>query len=113
MSSSGDHFCQVTDAFFSGIGDFLTKQVDDLLVQGNFHANLEKNLHTTLREAHAKGCTFSISKFQAGTKVVTSGFLIETDETGKTKPKLGAYPARVEKLTNMKNPLTRQKSDHC
>ena len=33
--------------------------------------------------------------------------MIETDETGKTKPKLGPDPARVEKLTNMKRPTTK------
>jgi len=60
--------------------------VDDLLVQGNSIKDLEANLHTTLKEAQAKGCIFSISKFQAGTRVVTSGFLIETDDTGKTPP---------------------------
>ena len=97
----------MTDTFFSGIGDFLTKQVDDLLIQGSSLENLSKNIHTTLKEAQNKGCTFSISKFQAGTKVVTSRFLIETDEIGKTKPKLGPYPARVEKLTNMKRPTTK------
>ena len=51
LSSSGDHFCQVTDTFFSGIGDFLTKQVDDLLVQGTSEKDLSQNLHTTLKEA--------------------------------------------------------------
>jgi len=89
LSSSGDHFCQVTDAFFSGIGDFLTKQVDDLLVQGSSEEDLSQNLHTTLQEAKEKCCIFSISKFQAGTDVVTSGFQIKTDPTGNTKPKLG------------------------
>merc|ERR1711905_30894 len=64
LSSSGDHFCQVTDTFFSGIGDFLTKQVDDLLIQGSSLENLSKNLQTTLKEAQDKCCTFSISKFQ-------------------------------------------------
>ena len=82
----------------------MTKQVDDLLVQGSSESDLGQNLHTTLREAKEKGCTFSISKFQAGTEVVTSGFLIKTDPTGKTKPKLGPDPARVEKLAKMQRP---------
>ena len=86
---------------FSGIGDFLTKQVDDLLVQGSSEEDLSRNLHTTLKEAREKCCTFSISKFQAGTRVVTSGFQIITDPTGKAKPKLGPDPVRVEKLTQM------------
>merc|ERR1712237_301039 len=104
LSSSGDHFCQVTDSFFSGIGDFLTKQVDDLLVQGSSESDLSQNLHTTLKEAREKGCTFSINKFQAGTEVVTSGFLIKTDPTGKTKPTLGPDPDRIEKLAKMQRP---------
>ena len=90
--------------FVSGIGDFLTKQVDDLLVQGTSEKNLSQNLHTTLKEAKEKGCIFSISKFQASTQVVTSGFQIKTDPTGKTKPKLGPDPERVEKLTRMERP---------
>merc|ERR1712030_250983 len=104
LSSSGDHFCQVTDEFFSGLGDFLTKQVDDLLLQGTSEENLKQNLHTTLKDARKTGCIFSISKFQIGTQVVTSGFQITTDPTGKTTPKLGPDPARVEKLTNMQKP---------
>ncbi len=38
--------------------------------------------------------------------MVTSGFQIKTDPTGKTKPKLGPDPARVENLTQMERPKT-------
>ena len=32
LSSSGDHFNATTDQFFSGLGDWLIKQVDDMYI---------------------------------------------------------------------------------
>ena len=55
-------------------------------------------------EAHKQGCTFFITKFQAGTTLITSGFQVICDPEGKEIPKIGPDPASVEKLRCMEKP---------
>merc|ERR1712105_477722 len=51
LSSSGDNFCSATDQFFSGLGSYLCKQVDDLLVLGTSWEDAKMKVRTVLEEA--------------------------------------------------------------
>ena len=107
LASTGDKFNHDTDQFFSGLGDFLLKQVDDLVVQGNSKDDLLQKLEITAREAEDNNCTWSISKFSLGRPVnIISGFQVTLDPTGKNPPQIGPDPSRIEKLTAMKPPTT-------
>merc|ERR1712240_104711 len=105
LSSSGDHFNCTTDRFFSGLGDWLIKQVDDMYVCASSLAELRKRLEITARESLKHGVTWSISKFFAGRETnIVSGHQVILDPSGKEAPKIGPDPARVEKLANMQPP---------
>lgn len=68
---------------------------------------MEEHLHTTLGEARANGCVFSIKKFHIGKKVVTSGFLI--DITDSTKGiQISPDPSRVQALRDLPRPQTKK-----
>ena len=110
LSSSGNHFNATTDQFFSGLGDWLLKQVDDMYVLATSLENLGERLEVVAGEAKKHGCTFSISKFFAGrVSNIMSGHLVILDPSGKNPPQIGPDPARIEKLTNMQpsKPLKR------
>ena len=51
LSSSGDHFNCTTDQFFSGLGNWLIKQVDDMYVTALSIAELRERLEITARES--------------------------------------------------------------
>ena len=105
LSSSGDHFNCTTDQFFSGLGDWLIKQVDDMYMCAPSLAELRKRLEITARESLKRGVTWSISKFFAGRETnIVSGHQVILDPSGKTAPKIGPDPARVKKLANMQPP---------
>ena len=94
LSSSGDSFNANTDRFFSGLGDWLLKQVDDLLVQATSVSDLLSKMEIMASEGRQFGCTYSISKFTLGRDVnVVSGFQLTLDPTGKESPKLGPNPS--------------------
>merc|ERR1712163_32803 len=61
LTSSGDHFNATTDQFFSGLGEWLLKQVDDMYVLATSLENLTERLEVVAREAGKNGCTFFIS----------------------------------------------------
>ena len=89
LSSSGDHFNATTDQFFSGLGDWLLKQVDDMYVLATSLENLGERLEVVAREAEKNGCTFSISKFFAGrVSNIVSGHLVILDPSGEKLPRL-------------------------
>ena len=75
LSSSGDAFNASTDRFYSGLGSYLLKQVDDMYVQAVSMADLDAKLKVAAKEAMEFGCTWSISKFFAGRPVnIVNGF---------------------------------------
>ena len=51
LSSSGDHFNCTTNQFFSGLGDWLIKQVDDMYIIAPSLSKLRSRLVITGREA--------------------------------------------------------------
>ena len=105
LSSSGDHFNCTTDQFFSGLGNWLIKQVDDMYVTVSSIAELRERLEITARESIKCGVTWSISKFFAGRETnIVSGHQVILDPSGKQPPLVGPDPARVEKLANMQPP---------
>ena len=105
LSSSGDHFNATTDQFFSGLGDWLLKQVDDMYILATSLENLSERLEIAANEAKKHGCTWLISKFYAvRVENIVSGHLVILDPSGKTPPQIGPDPARIEKLTNMQYP---------
>ena len=105
LSSSGDHFNCTTDQFFSGLGNWLIKQVDDMYVCASSLAELRKKLEIIAKKSLKHGVTWSISKFFAGRETnIVSGHQVILDPSGKTAPKIGPDPARVEKLANMQPP---------
>ena len=57
LSSSGDHFNCTTDQFFSGLGDWLIKQVDNMYVTGLSIKELRERLEITARESLKRGVT--------------------------------------------------------
>ena len=66
-------------------------------------AELRERLEITAREALKCGVTWSISKFFAGRETnIVSGHQVILDPSGKQQPLVGRDPARVEKLTNIK-----------
>ena len=105
LSSSGDHFNCTTDQFFLGLGDWLIKQVNDMYVCASNLAELRKRLEIIAKELLKHGVTWSISKFFAGRETnIVSGHQVVLDPSGKTAPKIGLDPARIEKLANMQPP---------
>ena len=57
VSSSGDHFNCTTDQFFSGLGDWLIKQVNDMYVTTLSIKELRERLEITARESLKCGVT--------------------------------------------------------
>ena len=105
LSSSGDGFNANTDHFFSGLGNWLLKQVDDMLVQATSISDLEAKMEVMAVEGEQNGCTYSISKFFMGRPVnMVSGFQLTLDPTGKESPKIGPDPSRIENLQMMQPP---------
>ena len=51
LNSSGDGFNSNTDRFFSGLGDWLLKQVDDLYIQGTSLSDLSAKMEVVAKEA--------------------------------------------------------------
>ena len=87
LSSSGDHFNCTTDQFFSGLGDWLIKQVNDMYIITLSLSELRSRLEVTAREAINRGVTQSISNFFAGRDVnVVSGHLVTLDPSGGNPP---------------------------
>ena len=105
LSSSGDYFNATTDQFFSGLGDWLLKQVDDMYILATSLGNLGERLEIAAKEAKKHGSMWSISKFYADrVSNIISGHLVILDLSGKNPPKIGPDPARIEKLTKMQPP---------
>ena len=87
LSSSGDHFNSITDQFFSRLGDWLIKQVDDMYIIASSFNELESRLEITAGEAQRHGCTWSISKFNTGRNVnIVSGHQVTLDLSEWTPP---------------------------
>ena len=99
LSSSGDHFNSTTDQFFSELGESLIKQVDDIYILASILDELESRLEITAREAKKHSCTFT----GRDTNIV-SGYQVTLDPSGKTPPKIGPDPSRIEKLVQMQPP---------
>ena len=96
LSSSGDHFNCTTDQFYSGLGDWLIKQVDDMYIIAKNLRELRERLEITARESIKRGLTWSISKFFVGREVnIVSGHQVTLDPSGGTPPQIGADPAHV------------------
>ena len=57
LSSSGDHFNSTTDQFFSRIGEWLLKQVDNMYILATSLGELEERLEIATGEAKKQGCT--------------------------------------------------------
>ena len=76
FSSSGDHFNSTTDQFFSGIGEWLVKQVDNMYILASSLGELESRLEIVAGEAKKQGCTWSITKFftDRETNIVSAKF---------------------------------------
>ena len=66
LSSSGDSFNSNTDRFYSDLGDYLLKQVDDMYIQAILLSDLEAKLRVAAREALDHNCTWCIGNFFAG-----------------------------------------------
>ena len=87
LSSSGNHFNCTTDQFFSGLGDWLIKQVDDMYVTASSIKELRERLEITARESLKQGVTWSISKFFVGREVnIVSGYQVTLDPSGRQPP---------------------------
>ena len=98
LSSSGDHFNCTTDRFFSGLGDWLIKQVDDMYICASSLTELRKRLEIIAKESLKHGVTWSISKFFAGRETnIVSGHQVILDPSGKTAPKIGLDPGFCRK----------------
>ena len=107
LSSSGDHFNATTDQFFSGLGEWLLKQVDNMYIQATSIDDLDKKLRIAAKEAIQYGCTWSISKFFAARPCnIVSGFRVVLDPSGLNPPSIGPDPERVEKLSTIQPPTT-------
>ena len=107
LSSSGDHFNCTTNQFFSILGDWLNKQVEDTYVTASSIKELRERLEITARESLKRGVTWSISKFFADRETnIVSGHEVVLDPSGKQPPLVGSDPAHVEKLANMQHSLT-------
>merc|ERR1711895_181681 len=105
LSSSGDHFNCTTDQFYSGLGDWLIKQVDDMYIIAKSMRELRERLEIAARESIKRGVTWSISKFFAGREVnIVSGHQVTLDPSGVNPPEIGPDPARVKKLADMQPP---------
>ena len=107
LSSSGDAFNANTDRFYSGIGDHLLKQVDDMYIQATTLEDLDRKLRIAAKEALQYGCTWSISKFYAARPCnIVSGFKVVLDSSGLNPPIIGPDPERVAKLAAIQPPTT-------
>ena len=53
--SSEDDFCRITNKFLSGLGEFLVKQVNNVLVLGVSWDDIEKKTRKVLEEARENG----------------------------------------------------------
>ena len=105
LSSSGDHFNCTTDQFFSGLRDWLIKQVDDMYIIVSNLRELRERLVITAKESIKRGVTWSISKFFAGREVnIVSGHQVTLDPSGGKPSLIGPDPSHVEKLANMQPP---------
>ena len=94
LSSSGDAFNANTDRFYSGLGKYLLKQVDDMYVQGVSMEDLDRKLRIAAREVMEFGCTWSISKFFAARQsIIVSGFRVVLDPSGLNPLSIGPDPA--------------------
>ena len=57
LSSSGDHFNCTTDQFFSGLGIWLIKEVDDMYIIATRLHELDSRLEIAARESIKRGVT--------------------------------------------------------
>ena len=103
--SSGDHFNLTTEQFFSGLSDWLIKQVDDMYIIAGSSGELESRLEITVKASQKHGCTWSSSKFHAcRNKNIVSGHKVVLDPSGTNPPKVNPNPTRVEKFASMEPP---------
>ena len=103
LSCSGDNFCTSTDRFFSSLGTYLTKQVDDLMILATSWEDTEKKVRTVLEEARTAGCIFSIKKFAISNKVIVSGFEIDITDP-QSGPKIGPDLGKIKALHDLPRP---------
>ena len=75
LVSSGDVFCQRTDAALAGIPG-MQKLVDDILVVGKIKKELLERIELVMEGCKKNKITLSDSKMQLGTKVCFAGHII-------------------------------------
>ena len=97
---SGDEFCRRTDEAFIGL-PFLSKIVDDAMVQADSIAQLGDFLRQTLLRCREHGIRLSKGKFVLGSEIPMAGFLIGTHGV---KPD----PAKMSALREFPRPKTVQ-----
>ena len=83
LSSRRVNFCKISDSFFSGLHEYLFKQVDDCVIYGQGEEDFLRKMCTAVREGLERNALFSIGKFTADHVGVTGGFKIECNPTGE------------------------------
>jgi len=96
LNCSGDEFCARTDEALRGL-PFVSKLVDDCLIQAPDYATLCKYLRQFLGRCREHGITLSKSKVEIGDKVLMAGYVVSKDGV---KPD----PKKVSGISEFKSP---------
>ena len=96
MSILGNHFNSSTDSIFSGLGDWLVKQVDDIYILWTLLEELSSRLEVTAEEANENSCTWVISKYFAGRETnIISGHHVILNPSRQKAPQIGPDPKKL------------------
>ena len=98
LVSSGDVFCQRTDAALAGIPG-IQKLVDDILVVGKSKKELLKRIEFVLERCQRNRITLSDSKMQLGTEVHFAGHIVN-DQGSRPDP------AKIKAIKDFPEPAT-------